>query len=35
MKARSGLFKSKVHLTEEYVEKVSNGDAGDVNDLQH
>lgn len=33
MKARSGIFKSKVHLLEEYVEKVSQ-DAGDQNDLE-
>jgi hypothetical protein len=33
MKARSGIFKSKVHLLEEYVEKVSQ-DAGDQSDLE-
>lgn len=34
MKARSAIMKSKVHLLEEYVDKVSQGDAGDQQDLE-
>jgi pullulanase/glycogen debranching enzyme len=35
MKARSAIFKSKVHLLEEYVDKVSQNDAGDQQDLEN
>jgi hypothetical protein len=33
MKARSGIFKSKHLLLNEYIEKVSKGDAADKQDL--